>query len=273
LEHRRRGHLGESERACERALEHAVRAGDRREESRSADQLCTALLYGPAEATAALTRCQSMLVRAGANPLLEANVRASIAGLHGMLGEFEEARAAAKRAETIYVDLGLRLALAGLTQVAGPIELLAGDAQAAEMIIRRGYDILHEIGATGDSDALLAEALYAQARYEEAALLVEDALLRTSEADVAPRVLLLGLRAKLRARADDDSDAEARVAIELAETTDALNLRGDAFANLAEAQSLLGNSDEAAAAAAKAGELYVRKGNRAAAARLQTLKV
>ncbi|MFL5944523.1 MAG: adenylate/guanylate cyclase domain-containing protein [Gaiellaceae bacterium] len=273
LEHRRRGHLGESEQACERALEHAVRAGDRREESRSADQLCTALLYGPAEATAALTRCEAMLVRAGANPLLEANVRASIAGLHGMLGDFDEARAAAKRAETIYVDLGLRLALAGLTQVAGPIELLAGDAQAAETILRRGYDILHEIGATGDSDALLAEALYAQARYDEARMLVEGAMLRTSEADVAPRVLLLGLRAKLRARSDDEGDAEATAAIALAESTDALNLRGDAFANLAETHRLLGDDDRATAAAVKAVELYTRKGNRSASARLQALRV
>jgi class 3 adenylate cyclase/tetratricopeptide (TPR) repeat protein len=269
VEHRRRGHLGLSEQACERALEHAVRAGDRREESRSADQLCTALLYGPAEATAALARCEAMLIRAGGNPLFEANVLASIAGLHGMLGDFDEARTAARRAETIYVDLGLRLALAGLTQVAGPIELLAGDSQAAETVIRRGYDILHEIGSTGDSDALLAEALYRQGRHEEAAAITHDALQRTPDADVAPRVLLLGLGAKLAARSDED----ARAAIELAATTDALNLQADAYANLAECLRQLSRMDDAIAATAKAVELYQRKGNRAAAARLQPLKV
>src|SRR5436190_101848 len=269
VEHRRRGHLGESEKACELALEHAVRAGDRREESRSADQLCTALLYGPAEATAALGRCEAMLVRAGGNRLFEANVLASIAGLHGMLGAFDEARAAARRAEAIYVDLGLRLALAGLTQVAGPIELPAGDAQAAESVIRRGYDILHEIGSTGDSDALLAEALYVQGRLDEAAALVEEALARAHDSDVGPRVLLLGVRAKLEGRSIDD----ARSAIELALTTDALNLQGDAYANLSETLRLQGRAEDAAAAAATAVKLYERKGNRAAVARLQPLKV
>jgi class 3 adenylate cyclase/tetratricopeptide (TPR) repeat protein len=269
MEHRRRGHLGESEKACERALEHAVRAGDRREESRSADQLCTALLYGPAEATAALARCEAMLVRAGGNLLFEANVLASAAGLHGMLGEFDEGRAAAQRAENIYVDLGLRLAIAGLTQIAGPIELLAGDPHAAETVIRRGYEILHEIGSTGDSDALLAEALYVQGRHDEAAALVDEALERTHDSDVAPRVQLLGLRGKLGGGSIDD----ARAAIELASTTDALNLQAEAYANLAEMLGQLGRIEDSAAASATAVKLYTRKGNRAAVARLQPLKV
>jgi len=269
MEHRRRGHLGESEKACERALEHAVRAGDRREESRSADQLCTALLYGPAEATAALARCEAMLVRAGGNLLFEANVLASAAGLHGMLGEFDEGRAAAQRAENIYVDLGLRLAIAGLTQIAGPIELLAGDPHAAETVIRRGYEILHEIGSTGDSDALLAEALYVQGRHDEAAALVDEALERTHDSDVAPRVQLLGLRAKLGGGSIDD----ARGAIELASTTDALNLQAEAYANLAAMLGQLGRTEDSAAATATAVKLYTRKGNRAAVARLQPLKV
>src|SRR5436190_16229148 len=273
VEHRRRGHLGESEEACERALEHAVRAGDRREESRSADQLCTALLYGPAKATSALARCEAMLVRAGGNALFEANVLASVAGLHGMLGEFDDARLAAQRAETIYVDLGLRLAFAGLTQIVGPSELLAGDPLAAERVIRRGYDIPHEIGSAGDSDALLAEALYVQGRHDESAAIVDDALRRTHESDVGPRVLLLGLRAKLGARANDDALADARTAIEFALTTDALNLQGDAYANLSETLGLQGRGEDCAAAAATAVKLYERKGNRAAVARLQPLKV
>ena len=150
LEHRRRGHLGESEKACERALEHAVRAGDRREESRSADQLCTALLYGPAEATAALARCEAMLVRAGGNPLFEANVLASGSG---PAGDARRVRRGARRGSACGDDLRRPRAAGshwpGLTQIAGPIELLAGDADAAERVIRRGYDILHQIGSDG----------------------------------------------------------------------------------------------------------------------------
>jgi tetratricopeptide (TPR) repeat protein len=209
-----------------------------------------------------------MLMRAGGNPLFEANVLASISGLHGMLGEFDEARNAARRAETIYVDLGLRLALAGLTQILAQVELLAGDAHSAERVARRGYDILHEIGSAGDSDALLAEALHVQDRRDEAEALVESALRRTHESDVGPRVLLLGLRAKLAGRVDD-----ARAAVELASATDALNLQGDAFTNLAETLRHVARADDAAAAVATAVKLYERKGNRAAVARVQPVKV
>jgi tetratricopeptide (TPR) repeat protein len=273
MEQRRCGRLGESERACERALEHATRAGDRREESRSADQLCTALLYGPAEATSALARCMSMLERSEGNPLLEANVLASIAGLYGMLAEFDEARTAARRAERIYLELGLRLAFAGLTQVAGPIELLGGDPFAAEEILRRGYDILHEIGASGESDALLAEALYSQGRYEEAALVASSGSERTSKSDVAPRVLIYGVDAKLAARLGKGGEELARSGVALAAKTDALNLHADALLNLAETLRLLGQAEESQAAVDEAAGLYVRKGNVAALARLQAMTV
>jgi hypothetical protein len=136
-------------------------------------------------------------------------------------------------------------------------------------VIRRGYEILHEIGSTGDSDALLAEALYVQGRHYEAAPLVAEALERTHDSDVGPRVMLLGPRAKLA----EGSIEDARTAIELASTTDALNLQADAYANLAETLRLLERTEDAAAATATAVRLYTRKGNRAAVARLQPVKV
>ena len=61
--------------------------------------------------------------------------------------------------------------------------------------------------------------------------------------------------------------------IELASTTDALNLQADAYANLAETLRLLDRTEDAAAATATAVRLYTRKGNRAAVARLQPVKV
>jgi hypothetical protein len=86
-------------------------------------------------------------------------------------------------------------------------------------------------------------------------------------------VLLLGLRGKLSARADADGASQAQDAIALAASSDAINLQADAYANLAETERLLGRADEAGAATAKAVGLYARKGNHAAAQRLQTLKV
>jgi tetratricopeptide (TPR) repeat protein len=272
-EHRRRGQLGESERASQLALEHARAAADRRAESRSVDSYCTALLYGPAEAAAAITRCRELLEHAGNAPLLEANVLASLGGLLAMRGEFAEARDSLKRAERTYLELGLRLAFAGLTQVAGPVELLAGDPSAAAAVLRRGYEVLHEIGVTGDSDALLAEALYQEGDYTEAASVAAEAIAQTAESDVAPRALLLGVQGKLAARAGKGGEREAETGVELAAATDALNLHGDALANLAETLRLLGQEEEASLAAERAARLYERKGNIAALARLEAMTV
>ena len=91
--------------------------------------------------------------------------------------------------------------------------------------------------------------------------------------DVAPRVQLLGLRARLRARLTEEMLDDARTAIELASATDALNLQADAYANLAEMLRLLGRAEDSSAATATAVALYTRKGNRAAVARLQPVKV
>jgi tetratricopeptide (TPR) repeat protein len=190
-----------------------------------------------------------------------------------MCGHFDEARDAMRRAERIYLELGLRLALAGLTQVAGPVELLAGDPSAAAIVLRRGYDFLHEIGVTGDSDALLAEALYQQGDYVQAAELAAAGAAHTSESDVAPRTVVLGVQAKLAARAGDGGEDAARSAVDLAASTDALNLHADALANLAETLTLLGQENGAVAAAEEAARLYERKGNVAALARLETMTV
>jgi ATP/maltotriose-dependent transcriptional regulator MalT len=190
-----------------------------------------------------------------------------------MRGEFTEARDSLKRAERTYLELGLRLAFAGLTQVAGPVELLAGDPSAAAAVLRRGYEVLHEIGVTGDSDALLAEALYQEGDYMEAASVAAEAAVQTSESDVAPRALLLGVQAKLAARAGQGGEREAETGVELASATDALNLHGDALASLAETLRLLGREDEGSAAAERAARLYERKGNIAALARLEGMTV
>ena len=214
-----------------------------------------------------------MVERAGGNPLLEANVLASLGGLYAMRGLFDEARAATRRAENTYLELGLRLAFAGLTQVAGPVELLAGDPEAAEEVIRRGYDILHEIGASGDSGALLAEALYEQGKYDDAEAIAAAAAEQTSSSDVAPRVLIQGVQAKLAAQGGRDGEEAAREAVVLAAGTDALNLQADALVNLAETLRLLGREAEASAATVEAARLYERKGNVAALARLQTMTV
>ncbi len=65
------------------------------------------------------------------------------------------------------------------------------------------------------------------------------------------------------ARRGEHAQAEhlAREAIEIGDETDALNLQGDAYADLAEVLSLAGKPDAAATALEQALERYERKGN------------
>jgi hypothetical protein len=261
-----------SETASERALEFARRAGDMREESRSADRLCTALLYGPAPVDGAIARCEAMLQQAGANALLTANIRCALAGLAAMDARFSDAREDAAAAERTYSDLGLRFAIAGLTQVSGQIELLAGDAIAAEGVLRRGYEILHRVGVPGISAALLAEALYAQGRFDVAAEVAAEAEASAASHDTATRVIAIGVAAKISALGGDgEAEARAAAAVGLARQTDATNLIGEALVNHALALQALGLSEKAGLAAAEAGDAFQSKGNRAALQALASL--
>jgi class 3 adenylate cyclase/tetratricopeptide (TPR) repeat protein len=263
------GQLSASAQAAERAIGHARRAGSAQEESRSVDVLCISLLYGPVSAPRAVTRCRELLAAARGNPLGEAAVLSSLAGLRAMQGEFEEARRCAARARAIYDERDLRLPIAGLTQITGPLELLAGDAEAAERELRLGYGLLVGAGArgfVGFQAALLADALLARGRVDEAAGFV-----RTS--DEAPNydVFTLTTRHLIRARFEtasgrpDAAVAAGREAEAAATRTDAPNLRGDALMALAQALAVAGRADEAARAADAARALYERKGNVVAA--------
>jgi tetratricopeptide (TPR) repeat protein len=262
---RARGDFAKSEEAVERALRYARRVGDAHEEARIVDNLCAILVYGPTPANSALDRCAELLERAKGNRLVETHVMSSMALLKAMRGEFEEGRALCRRVKDYYEDLGLRLALVALTEIAGTLELLAGDPGAAEAALRRGYGIL---SAAGDASfvafqaGLLAEAVLAQGRIEEAEQLAqigEDG----AAADIGAQTLWRRTRAKLEAsRGRHERAIElAREAVDIAARTDALNMRADTLMRLSEVLRFAGRSEEAESAAREALELYEQKGN------------
>jgi tetratricopeptide (TPR) repeat protein len=264
--HQMRSRFGPAEEASEKALLHVRRAQDRHEEARIVDGLCSCLLYGPAPADEAIERCEQMLEWARESRVMRANVGISLAGLKAMRGEFEEARALVATARTIYEELGLRLAVAGLTQVTGPLELLGGEIEAAERQLRQGFEILEPVGSTGYQAALLAEALYQRGALEESERFAATAEAQAAEDNIAAQVVWRGVRAKLRS-----SPELAGEAVALADRTDALNLRADALVNLAETLQLANAHDEASAALRRAVELYEQKGNLVASSRASAL--
>jgi predicted ATPase/class 3 adenylate cyclase len=266
---RRACRFDEAQQAADQALAHAEAAGDSSEVAGIVDLLCTALLYGPAQAKRASARCAELAATRAGNLMLEANAASSRAGLEAMLGNFDEARRLVAGAAATYDELGHRLFRAGLSEVAGPIELLAGRPEEAERELRLAWDALAAGGDTAllASPALmLAETLVAQERDEEARRFAEIGKAAMSPDDITDQVLAASLEARLAARAGDlaTAGAEARRAVEVASSTDALALHADTLVLLGE---VLERPGDALEAFHRALELYERKGHRVGAER------
>jgi ATP/maltotriose-dependent transcriptional regulator MalT len=119
--------------------------------------------------------------------------------------------------------------------------------------------------------ALLADALCAQGRLDEAEQLShvsEDAAARD---DLFSQVLWRSARAKIRALRGDAGAAVAlaREAVALAEKTDLLNTQGDTLAALAEVLASAGKPADAAAALEQAASRFEQKGNTASLAHVR----
>ncbi|MFL5951472.1 MAG: AAA family ATPase [Gaiellaceae bacterium] len=266
--------FGEAAQAAEQALEHARRANAAREESRAADLLCMCLLRGPTPVPAAIGRVTEMLADAKANPALQANVMAALAELKAMQESFDEARMFVQEARRTYERLGLRLALVGLIHVSALVELLAGNAAAAEEALRDGMEMTGVDFPTWRTyqSSLLAEALYAQGRYDEAGELVRSVEPEHPE-ELESVLPWASVRARLLARegAAEQGEGLLRDLAARAAPTDALNLKGQVSLALAEVLRAAGQPGKAREAAAEAAEIFEQKGNIAAGARAASL--
>ena len=89
--------------------------------------------------------------------------------------------------------------------------------------------------------------------------------------DASTQMLWRQVQALVHAHRGEDAEAErlAREALEIAESTDALNYQGDAFSDLAEVLAAAGRTDEAAEALERALERYQRKKNLAMVAQVK----
>src|SRR5207253_7549842 len=144
-----------------------------------------------------------------------------------MLGHFDEARRLVAAAGATYDDLGHRLFRAGLSEVAGPIELLAGRPEDAERELRLAFELLAATGDTalvGSPALMLVEALVAQDRLDEARRFLDIGKAATSADDTTDLVLASTAEARLHAHLADLGGAEeaARRAVGLASCTDAI---------------------------------------------------
>ncbi|HLX18748.1 MAG TPA: adenylate/guanylate cyclase domain-containing protein [Gaiellaceae bacterium] len=255
------GRWQERTEALERALHHAERAGDRRQASSIVALLAQALHYGPTPVDVAIVRCDELLGEAGSDRALVAALTSTLGGLNAMRGDFDRARSLWSRARSLYEELGLQHRRAARSLIPATIELLAGDAEAAERELRLGYDTLAAMGETwvrATVAAYLASVLAELGRDGEAIELTRESEANSSDDDVVTQVVWRGARA----RALGDAGL-ARDAVERALATDFLDLRAGAYLDLAAVAD--------PSAVALAVEEYERKGNVVGAARARTL--
>jgi class 3 adenylate cyclase/tetratricopeptide (TPR) repeat protein len=251
-----------AETAAVRALHYALGCGERVDAAWAADGLGTALLWGPTPVADAVRRCNELIAEAGDNEVLRANLLAALAGLRALEGDIADARRLRVAAEDIYRDLGQRMSIAGLTQVAAQIERLAENPVGAEAEIRSGLEILRGTGSEALQQAWLAAALVAQDRYEEAREPAETARSIASPEDVLDQVVWRGALARVEAAAGNLENAFslARSAAETASLTDGLTMQADALVDLAAVAEAAGDTGEAERSRAEAAALYKRKG-------------
>jgi ATP/maltotriose-dependent transcriptional regulator MalT len=256
---------GERAAALEHALEHARRAGDTREAARAAGALMQAIQLGPTPVDRAIDRAHLFLRESEDDRLLTASILSSLAVLLAMRADFDEARTQWARAQALWDALGMAHHRAVRAIDASAIDLLAGDAEAAERELRTGYDMLVEIGDVHLRPMLaayLAAVLVEEGNLGDADELASYAESHSWEDDIVTEVMWRVARAQIRARAGSAAEAErlARGAVDLAAPTDFLDLQATALLALARVLREAG-SREAAKVAAEAQSVYRLKGN------------
>ena len=256
-----------SEEAWERSSVHAHRAGNLREELESLSWVPICVWAGPTPADQALERCQSVIERARGDKKVLSTALFVQAELEAGLGRFDEALELIARSKALLEELALTVWIAGpLTQFAGWVDLWRGDPAAAEKQLRWGHETLSEIKEMAwlpTVDGILAEAIHAQGRVDEADNLAVAIAKSAGSEDVYSQLLWRGVRAKVFANRGrvDDAERLAHESVELVSGTDFLHGHWYAWMTLGEVLQLAGRGAEAQVAAANATKVAEDKGH------------
>ena len=189
--------------ALERVAEHAHLAGNRRRESEVLFFVGPATFWGPTPVSIGLPRAEAIAESAGTLKWGKAWASRAVVGFYGMQGRFEEGRELAARASSILEELGRPIELYTMAFWSAPLELLAGDPVAAEREAATACDGLEASGEKGflsTMATLLAEALYAQGRLDEAEAAVERSREAATSDDFNAQAAWRASQAKILAR-------------------------------------------------------------------------
>jgi class 3 adenylate cyclase/tetratricopeptide (TPR) repeat protein len=268
------GRVEAADAAWASAAECARGAGDDLELFAILGWRATAAVFGPTPVDEGIRRCEEVRDLVSASPVAVAWAVNALALLHAMRGELDLSDQLVRQANETLHQLGTLHS--SVSHIEALVRLLAGDTAAAEATLRTGIEALQSMKAAdllATTTAMLAQAVYAQGRAQEADELCRTAADAAGVDDIVTQVIWRGVKAKIDAGRGDFEKAEAlaREAVALVEPTDLLSHHGDAMLDLAEVLRACGRTSDSERAIRTGLSMYERKGNAAAASRAWAL--
>ena len=263
--------FGPAEEAWRRAVEHAQRAGNRREALEGLSWAAAAVWLGPTPAQEGLRRCRELFDLSQGDTKAMSTTLFVEGSLAAGLGRVDEAMELFGRSRALMEEVALIVWKAGaLAQAVAWALLMDGRPADAEEELRSGYETLKAIGEVtflSTVSGILAEAIYAQERYDEAEEFTRISEESAGAEDVYSQVLWRSVRAKCLARQGRAAEALdlARESVTLVAGTDALDLHWHALMSQAEVARLAGRTADADAVLHQATHVAEQKGNLVAA--------
>jgi class 3 adenylate cyclase/tetratricopeptide (TPR) repeat protein len=266
---------GDGLAAAERALDHALRSGNRRQIALCRTAVAAALAEGPVPAARAEQRIREIISGEAGSGEADPGELASLAWLQAIQGQFDAARISIEEARLADEKSASVPDVMYDTYIAARIEMFAGDWSRAQALLAEALS-----HAEGLDDQLLRPAIYAE--LSACQFSTGDNRSHSSAVQARATAVASDVGTQVRARAAlaralasrgqfDAAVRETREAIQLTGVTENLELRADAFAAHADVLAAKHDYAEARVAAARALELFNAKGHLAGADRVRGL--
>ncbi len=270
MAYRMKGRCADAAEWLERALAHAHAGDDHVSFQQVTRSLAHVLVEGPLRVSAATARCTELLQSNRGDRVLEATISACLAELSAMAGHVDETRAHLDAAVRVFGQADSMLAALAQMTIGNALELtgdLEGAYRAHEarwQFFRRYADGAQDTRAIDSAEQIIWFCCR-NGRWDEA-----DGLLAQYRDVPRQRPTRLAFEALLADKRGEHEGAVrlARRALALHAGSDGLNNLAAEWLSLAEVYRGAGESAEAGAAANEARELYRRKENVTALARV-----
>ena len=249
-----------------RSIEHAQRAGNKSIERDVLGMVLGAILFGSTPAAEGIAETREIREQHPDSLEIQGWTNRVSGSLIALQGDEDAGRELLEKARAMFAELGHNEALAVHPFSMAPLELRAGNPDAAERELRAGLEILEGTGErarAGHLAAMLAGVLAQQGRLDEADEHLAVARETIQRMDVSGRSQLKISTAQVIARRGEFEEAVslAAEAVALIESTQELLNMPDMLMWQAEVLELAGSVEDAKAALTKAVDAAARKGS------------